>query len=603
ITGNNSVCAGNTATLTYYVATVNNAAEYIWTVPTGWEILSGQGTAAITVKSNNNTGAISVLAKNGCGIGASSTLPVEVTSRLPLTPGNITGNTKVCAATNEITYSIGAVSGATGYAWEVPTGWEIMAGQGTTSIKVITGSTSGNISVKAVNGCGNSAEASVLAVAITAVPETPVAITGEKDQCAGNSGKVYNIEGVKGATSYTWTVPADWVITAGQGTNAITITAGSESGNVRVVAGNTCGDSQAQLMAVSSVGIPSSAPAKIFASDNLICSEQTGLTYSIDPVPTATAYAWILPEGWTITEGQGTTSITVTAGTKAGNIEVKALNGCGESGAQLLPVDPTATAATVIGTITGETTACSGQAGLVYAVPEVPGATNYTWTVPQDWTITAGQGSNTVTVTIGKTSGEIAVTAANTCTTSLPSTLAVQVNLSPQALSLIKEESNPCAGLAYAVPGVDGATAYIWTVPAGWEIVAGQGTTAIKVTAPDGSPKGLVSVVAQTPTCNTAPVSIEANPARADVDLTIANVFSPNGDGVNDKWEIVNIQNYAENDLVIINRWGSEVYRSKSYHNQWDGGELSAGTYFYVLKVKVCDGSYKTHKGYVMIMK
>jgi len=602
ITGNKSVCANYTDNLIYSVAAVANATEYIWTVPVGWTIITGQGTAAITVKSSNNTGIISVLTKNGCGIGASNSLPVEVTGQAPLGAGNITGTTAMCAD-KEVTYSIGSVSGATSYAWEVPADWVITAGQGTTAIKVITGKTAGNVSVKTLNGCGSSLEAAILPVIITSVPESPLAITGDKDQCAGNTGKVYSIAEVAGATAYKWQVPADWVITAGQGTTTITITAGSASGNVTVVAVNTCGESQMQILAVNSASTPSPAPAKINTSNNLICSEQAGLTYTIDPVPTATTYNWTVPEGWMITAGQGTTSITVTAGTAAGNIAVNAQNGCGVSGESKLAVDPTKTAAIAIGTITGEIISCSGLKGLVYTVPEVPGATTYKWEVPADWKITAGQGTNSITVTAGLASGLIAVEAANTCVTSLKSTLEVKTNPSPAALAGIKDLSNSCQGLAYAVPAVTGVTEYTWTVPEGWIITAGQGTIEIKVTAPASSAKRLVSVVAQTATCNTVPVTLEANPARADVDLTIANVFSPNGDGVNDKWEILNIQNYTENDLVIINRWGSEVYRIKQYQNQWDGGELSAGTYFYVLKVKVCDGTYKTHKGYVMIMK
>ena len=602
ISGKKSVCAGNIDNLSYSVAAVTNASEYIWTVPVGWEIVSGQGAAAITVKSNNNSGTISVTINNGCGIGATSSTFVVVSGQAPSQPGSITGQTALCSD-KEVRYTIGTVSGATGYVWEVPAGWEITAGQGTPAITVRTGNASGKVSVKSANDCGSSLEASTLAVAITTVPVTPVAITGDKNQCAGNTGKVYSIEEVAGATSYTWAVPADWEITAGQGTAAITITAGSASGNVSVTAGNNCGLSEAQIMAVISASTPSPAPARIYASNSLICSEQEDLiTYSIDPVATATSYFWQVPAGWTIADGQETTIIKVKVGTAAGNIEVKALNGCGESNASILPVDPTTTAAVSIGSITGETTSCSGQVGLVYAVPEVPGATTYTWVIPQGWKITNGAGTNSITVTVGSTSGNVSVKAANSCATSSESSLPVQINPSLPALAPIKDIGSSCTGLAYTVPTVDGAIAYTWTVPAGWEITTGQGTNSIKVTAPVGSQKGLVSVVAQTPTCNTTPVSLEADPART-VDLTIANVFSPNGDGVNDTWEILNIQHYPENDLVVINRWGSEVYRSKSYHNQWDGGELSAGTYFYVLKVKVCDGSYKTHKGYVMIMK
>jgi gliding motility-associated-like protein len=132
---------------------------------------------------------------------------------------------------------------------------------------------------------------------------------------------------------------------------------------------------------------------------------------------------------------------------------------------------------------------------------------------------------------------------------------------------------------------------------------SGQGTTIINVTAPEGSGKGTIKVTSVTTSCSSAPVTFEADPGRAKSNLTIANVFSPNGDGVNDRWEIPNIQHFADNDLVIINRWGNEVYRSKAYQNNWDGSNLSAGTYFYVLKVKECDGAYKTYKGYVMIMR
>ena len=83
----------------------------------------------------------------------------------------------------------------------------------------------------------------------------------------------------------------------------------------------------------------------------------------------------------------------------------------------------------------------------------------------------------------------------------------------------------------------------------------------------------------------------------------MANVFSPNGDGINETWTIASILNYPDNEVLIINRWGSEVYQTKAYQNNWNGGNLNDGTYYYVLKVKTCDGTYQTQKGYVMIMR
>jgi gliding motility-associated-like protein len=223
--------------------------------------------------------------------------------------------------------------------------------------------------------------------------------------------------------------------------------------------------------------------------------------------------------------------------------------------------------------------------------------------VPAGWYITDGQGTNQIVVTAGDAGGDISVKAANACTTSLASTLAARVNAMPMAPVEIQDISTPCEGLRYTIHPVGEAQSYTWTLPEGWTLTAGAGTATINVTAPAGSKKGVITVVANSALCSSAPVTLEADPGRADGDMTISNVFSPNGDGVNETWEVLNIQNYPDNDLVIINRWGNEVYRRKSYRNQWDGGQLSAGTYYYVLKMKVCDGSYKTYKGYVMIMR
>lgn len=63
-------------------------------------------------------------------------------------------------------------------------------------------------------------------------------------------------------------------------------------------------------------------------------------------------------------------------------------------------------------------------------------------------------------------------------------------------------------------------------------------------------------------------------------DVIVPNVFSPNGDGYNDRFVIDGIT-YTSNTVRIFNRWGQLVYEANNYQNQWDGGELPDGTYFY----------------------
>lgn len=86
------------------------------------------------------------------------------------------------------------------------------------------------------------------------------------------------------------------------------------------------------------------------------------------------------------------------------------------------------------------------------------------------------------------------------------------------------------------------------------------------------------------------------------------NVFTPNGDGVNDRFFIKNINKFPNNSIKIFNRWGNIVYEAAPYQNNWEGfshfgitiggDNLPIGTYFYILNLG--DGS-KIKKGYVYL--
>ena len=82
------------------------------------------------------------------------------------------------------------------------------------------------------------------------------------------------------------------------------------------------------------------------------------------------------------------------------------------------------------------------------------------------------------------------------------------------------------------------------------------------------------------------------SPGMATETVPIPNAFSPNNDGTNDRLIIPNLVGcFPNNELVIFNRWGDEVFRQQNYdeENLWDGtwqknGEdVPDGTYFYIL--------------------
>ncbi len=85
-------------------------------------------------------------------------------------------------------------------------------------------------------------------------------------------------------------------------------------------------------------------------------------------------------------------------------------------------------------------------------------------------------------------------------------------------------------------------------------------------------------------------------------DVSFPNVFTPNGDGKNEKFIIGGLEKYPGSALYIFNRWGGGVYQSKNYNNDWNGSDLNEGTYFYILEVKKPDG-IKKYKGWVTIIR
>ena len=74
-------------------------------------------------------------------------------------------------------------------------------------------------------------------------------------------------------------------------------------------------------------------------------------------------------------------------------------------------------------------------------------------------------------------------------------------------------------------------------------------------------------------------------------DLIIPNSFTPNGDGINDVWEIEGLEDYPNVFIQVFNRWGSLVFSSKGYDTAWNGQfsgtPLPSATYYYTISSDV----------------
>lgn len=141
------------------------------------------------------------------------------------------------------------------------------------------------------------------------------------------------------------------------------------------------------------------------------------------------------------------------------------------------------------------------------------------------------------------------------------------------------QEAEIDAGASTRLSGSGGAS-YSWSPAAGLD----DPTSATPVATPDKTTRYTLTVRNEEG-CEDS-VSVEVQVRQL---LEIPNAFSPNGDGVNDTWEIKNITYYPQAKVEVYNRWGSMVFEQTNYRNEWHGtyrgNVLPVGTYFYVITV------------------
>jgi hypothetical protein len=589
ISGPTVVCPNTT--VTYSVAAITGATTYNWTLPAGATIVSGAGTNTISVNfgAGATSGNITVYGSNGSGNGASSSLPITVSSA-PSSAGSIAGQTQPCQGTTQ-TYTVTNTAGVT-YTWTVPSGTSISSGQGTNSLSVTVGPNNGNIEVVPSNTCG-SAPASALAITVNPLPAQPGTITGPTASCQGESAS-YTVSSVAGIT-YNWTVPSGSTITSGQGTNTINVTIGSSSGNVEVVPSNTCGNGPGRSLAITVNIVP--AQPSFIAGTEWPC-QGSSVNYSVTNVA-GTSYTWAVPSGSSISAGQGTNSITVLIGATNGNITVTPSNNCG-TGTPQTKVIQVSTVPAQPGQINGATEPCQGTTQ-VYTVLNVSGLT-YNWTVPSGTTISSGQGTNSIFVLTGSTAGNIEVVATNNCGNSPGQVKPITPLALPGSTGAITGPSqvNPTTTITsqFSTTGASNANTYTWELlPAEAGSISGIGLTA--VAAWNSTFSGTVTIRARgVNACGEGSwsdikeVILLNNTGIADASKAIIEVYpNPN----NGKFTLTLNTNSDYIQARILDAAGIEVYKDIIPGNGSFSMDLDINPGMYILLLESSNQSLK-HK-------
>ncbi len=476
ITGSASVCPSTTGNA-YSIAAVPGATSYTWTAPSGWTLTSGTGTISVTYSTSGAaaSGNIAVAAVNSCGSSAASQTinisPVNATDNTGYTDGTTKFSDGITAATITTPVRRGYIKFPLSSLSVIPVGATL-----TTLLKLTNNGSGTSGTINLINGLGTNdptiSSAATLFSAAASGTNYHSGVWGSGGQISLTLNAAANTDIFNGISSPGYIAMG---LQKGPAGTAIANFWGYSAGaNVPVLAVTYA---SLRTLAVT-VNPPTPAAPGTISGSSSVCPNSIGNVYTISAVTNATSYTWTVPAGWTITSGQGTVSITASAGVTGGNITVRAVNSCGTSAtgpafAVTIGVLPTVGASP----LSQET--CSGMPiGTITASnPNSVAGTTYTW-IRDNVFITgmgfAGSTSSTITgtptnllTTQQTTTFTIYAVSGIGCISASPATVTVAVNANPVANAGIDQSG--CAAIPVTIggsPTASGGTAgytYLWS--------------------------------------------------------------------------------------------------------------------------------------------
>lgn len=244
-----------------------------------------------------------------------------------------------CSNPQSVTFDVAGYSGGMlnggswEYQWENSSHTALQAWSATSSyVTSLTATTTYHVHMRSTACPGSVSNGFDATYTLNAIPAQPGVISGNSAPCIGASVS-YSVTNVSGVT-YTWTVPAGWSITAGQGTNAITVTVGAAAGNIQVMPSNVCGNGTPRTLATT----PGSAPV-ISVTPNP--ASACGGIAVVLTASGSTAYSWSPAAGLSATTG---ISVTANPTTTTTYTVTETSSGCNSTTSVQVKVGPSVSA-------------------------------------------------------------------------------------------------------------------------------------------------------------------------------------------------------------------------------------------------------------------
>jgi hypothetical protein len=354
---------------------------------------------------------------------------IVTVSSLPAEAGSTTGTSIVCQDESVVTYSVSAINEATSYIWSYSgTGATINGSSENITIDFSPLATSGDLTVKGTNICGDGATSESYSITVNPLPDAAGTITGSSSVCYGETSVSYFVPSIANATSYTWAYSGTGGTITGNG-NSITIdfAANATGGNLTVKGINDCGEgavSADHSIVVNS--IPEDAGT--ITGPATICEGETNVSYSIPEIAKATSYIWSYSgTGATINGTSKDISINFDESATNGALNVKGSNICGDGALSDLHSINVIPMVGDAGIISGDIVVCPESEKISYSIAAIANATEYVWTLPEG--ASGNSNTNQILLDFGSEAASdfLTVKGLNACSESSESQLEISV--------------------------------------------------------------------------------------------------------------------------------------------------------------------------------
>ena len=522
ISGNSSICLAQSASVNLsftgtgpWSGTVSDGSNTVPFGPTGSTSIS----VNVTPSSNGTHNyTVTALSDANCGTGSGSgTAVILVSGAAPTgTAGTITTPVIACNAQvswlqvntiagQNVQYSWNTGSGSGAILFSNNIGGPFTPGPFTTNTPDVYAQFGAPVAsgyyvcVQGVNGCGSTNNKCQWVRGKVSVPGS---IFGSEVACP-NDVKNYVAAASAGATVYNWTLGGSATpVTSGQGTTNVSVTfpPAFVSGQLCVTAALACGGSSTSAPRCMQITKNPAMPGNFTAGPAKVCPGSTNVIFTVPNNPNVSSYSWTYPAGCTVNGASNTNSLSLNFPANysgAPPVCVTAVSPCGTSAAKcktvgsFIPLIPSA--------IQGPSANICNST-VQFEVNTDPNATGgYLWTNPAGTTISSGQGSNTILLSVSSsfTSGTLSVVAKTaSCTPGNSPSRSLVINGKPAVPANIT--ANPltwCANATvnFSTTPVSPLPTYNWTTNKG-VVTAGQGTSNADITWTSGL--GFVKVTA-----------------------------------------------------------------------------------------------------------